>query len=175
MASLAAEMLDDTRSLAVEPACRRVALEIIPGISAFQAASAAAGALIGHDFCCISLSDLMTPWAVIENRLRAAAAGDFVTALYNPRSLRRRDQLDRAIAIFGAHRPPTTPVVTAANLGRSGERITIATLGDFAADAVDMRTIVIVGSRQSRSFARGDGSTIAYTPRGYGPTQEESA
>jgi precorrin-3B methylase len=66
-------------------------------------------------------------------------------------------------------------VVTAANLGRSGERITIATLGDFAADAVDMLTIVIVGSRQSRSFARGDGSTIAYTPRGYGPTQEEPA
>ena len=111
MASLAAEMLDEGRSPAVEPSCRRVALEIIPGISAFQAASAAAGALIGHDFCCISLSDLLTPWAVIENRLRAAAAGDFVVALYNPRSLRRRDQLDRAIAILAEHRPPATPVV----------------------------------------------------------------
>ena len=175
MASLAAEMLDEGRSPAVEPSCRRVALEIIPGISAFQAASAAAGALIGHDFCCISLSDLMTPWAVIENRLRAAAAGDFVVALYNPRSLRRRDQLDRAIAILAEHRPPATPVVTASNLGRSGERVTIATLGDFDADAVDMLTIVIVGSRQSRSFARGDGSTVAYTPRGYGLMREEPA
>jgi cobalt-precorrin 5A hydrolase / precorrin-3B C17-methyltransferase len=175
MASLAAEMLDETASLAAAPACRRVALEIIPGISAFQAASAAAGALIGHDFCCISLSDLMTPWAAIEKRLCAAAQGDFVTALYNPRSLRRRDQLDRAIAILRAHREPSTPVVTASNLGRGGERITIAALGDFHADQVDMLTIVIVGSRQSRSFARGDGTIIAYTPRGYDLKREEPA
>ncbi|HEX3216099.1 MAG TPA: precorrin-3B C(17)-methyltransferase [Aestuariivirgaceae bacterium] len=175
MASLAAEMLDETASLAIAPACRRVALEIVPGISAFQAASAAAGALIGHDFCCISLSDLMTPWAAIEKRLCAAAQGDFVTALYNPRSLRRRDQLDRAIAILRAHREPSTPVVTASNLGRSGERITIARLCDFDADAVDMLTIVIVGSRQSRSFARSDGTIVAYTPRGYDLKREEPA
>jgi cobalt-precorrin 5A hydrolase / precorrin-3B C17-methyltransferase len=89
--------------------------------------------------------------------------------------LRRRDQLDRAIAILRAHREPSTPVVTASNLGRGGERITIAALGDFDTDQVDMLTIVIVGSRQSRCFARGDGTIIAYTPRGYDLKREEPA
>jgi cobalt-precorrin 5A hydrolase/precorrin-3B C17-methyltransferase len=117
----------------------------------------------------------MTPWAAIEKRLCAAAQGDFVTALYNPRSLRRRDQLDRAIAILRAHREPSTPVVTASNLGRSGERITSARLCDFDVDGVDMLTIVIVGSRQSRSFARSDGTMVAYTPRGYDLKREEPA
>jgi cobalt-precorrin 5A hydrolase/precorrin-3B C17-methyltransferase len=168
MASLASEMLDPASAVAVEPACRRIELEVIPGISAFQAASSAAGALIGHDFCCISLSDLMTPWTEIESRIRAAAEGDFVTALYNPRSLRRRDQLDRAIAILKEHRSDSTPVLTASNLGRSGERVSIATLVEFDPNGVDMLTIVIVGSRQSRMFRRGDGRLLAYTPRGYG-------
>jgi cobalt-precorrin 5A hydrolase/precorrin-3B C17-methyltransferase len=173
MASLASEMLDPAASIAVEPARRRIELEVVPGISAFQAASAAAGALIGHDFCCISLSDLMTPWPEIESRIRAAAQGDFVTALYNPRSLRRRDQLDRAIAIFREHRTAATPVLTAANLGRNGERVGIAPLAEFDADSVDMLTIVIVGSRQSRIYQRGDGRLIAYTPRGYAAGREE--
>jgi cobalt-precorrin 5A hydrolase/precorrin-3B C17-methyltransferase len=168
MASLASEMLDPASSIAVEPARRRIELEVVPGISAFQAASASAGALIGHDFCSISLSDLMTPWPEIEDRLHAAAKGDFVTALYNPRSLRRRDQLDRAIAIFREHRTAATPVLTAANLGRGGERVSIAPLAEFDPDSVDMLTIVIVGSRQSRIYRRGDGRLIAYTPRGYG-------
>ncbi len=173
MASLASEMLDPASSIAVEPAWRRIELEIVPGISAFQAASASAGALIGHDFCSISLSDLMTPWPEIESRIRAAAKGDFVTALYNPRSLRRRDQLDRAIAIFREHRTAATPVLAAANLGRSGERVSIAPLAEFDPDGVDMLTIVIVGSRQSRIYRRGDGRLIAYTPRGYGAGREE--
>ena len=168
MASLASEMLDPASAVAVEPACRRIELEVIPGISAFQAASSAAGALIGHDFCCISLSDLMTPWTEIESRIRAAAEGDFVTGLYNPRSLRRRDQLDRAIASLKEHRSDSTPVLTASNLGRSGERVSIATLVEFDPNGVDMLTIVIVGSRQSRMFRRGDGRLLAYTPRGYG-------
>jgi cobalt-precorrin 5A hydrolase/precorrin-3B C17-methyltransferase len=173
MASLASEMLDPTASMTVGPALRRIELEVVPGISAFQAASAAAGALIGHDFCCISLSDLMTPWPEIECRIRAAAEGDFVTALYNPRSLRRRDQLDQTIAVFREHRAATTPVITAANLGRSGERVTIAPLAEFDPDSVDMLTIVIVGSRQSRIYRRGDGRLVAYTPRGYGTGREE--
>src|SRR5262245_3837379 len=173
MASLASEMLDPAASIAVDPALRRIELAVIPGISAFQAASAAAGALIGHDFCCISLSDLMTPWPEIERRIRAAAEGDFVTALYNPRSLRRRDQLDRAVAIFREHRGAATPVITAANLGRSSEHVTIAPLAEFDSDSVDMLTIVIVGSRQSRIYRRGDGRLIAYTPRGYGAGREE--
>ncbi len=85
MAALVYEIID------LEP--NRIAVEVIPGISAFQAAAAKAGAMIGHDFCCISLSDLLTPWEVIEKRVKAAAEGDFVISFYNPRSLKRRDQL----------------------------------------------------------------------------------
>lgn len=159
MAALAYELLD------LEPA--RIAVEVLPGISAFQAAAARAGAMIGHDFCCISLSDLLTPWEVIERRIVAAARGDFVTAFYNPRSLKRRDQLDRAIAILKPERPPETPVIIASNLGRPEETVRIVPLKDFDIRHVDMLTLVMVGSSQSRSFRRGDGQTYAYTPRGY--------
>ncbi|HUE46966.1 MAG TPA: precorrin-3B C(17)-methyltransferase [Aestuariivirgaceae bacterium] len=164
MGSLACELLDRGD---LDAAAARAALDIIPGISAFQAAAARAGALIGHDFCCISLSDLLTPWAAIEQRLEAAASSDLVTALYNPRSARRTDQLARAIAILGAHRPPDTPVIVASNLGRPDERFRVVPFSTFDPATVDMLTIVLVGSSDSRAFTRGDGSTIAYTPRGY--------
>jgi len=159
MAALAFELID----LAPE----RIALEVLPGISAFQAAAARAGAMIGHDFCCISLSDLLTPWEIIEQRLKAAAQGDFVTAFYNPRSLKRRDQLERAIAILKPYRAEDTPVIVASNLGRTEEKVHIVPLKDFDPEAVDMLTLVMVGSSQSKSFQRGDGRTYAYTPRGY--------
>lgn len=159
MAALAYEVLD------LEP--ERIAVQVLPGISAFQAAAAKAGAMIGHDFCCISLSDLLTPWEVIEKRLEAAAQGDFVTAFYNPRSLKRRDQLERAIAILKPHRSPDTPVVIASNLGRPQEKVSIVPLKDFDTAVVDMLTLVMVGSSQSKSFPRGDGRIYAYTPRGY--------
>jgi cobalt-precorrin 5A hydrolase/precorrin-3B C17-methyltransferase len=164
MASLACELLDRG---GLDPAARRAALDVIPGISAFQAAAARAGALIGHDFCCISLSDLLTPWEAIEKRLRAAAQSDLVTALYNPRSARRTDQLVKATAIFAAHRPPDTPVIVASNLGRPDEQTRVVPLSAFDPVQVDMLTIVLIGSSESRVFTRGDGSTIAYTPRGY--------
>jgi cobalt-precorrin 5A hydrolase/precorrin-3B C17-methyltransferase len=164
MAALVFELLD----LEAE----RIAVEVLPGISAFQAAAARAGAMIGHDFCCISLSDLLTPWEVIERRIEAAAQGDFVTAFYNPRSLRRRDQLERAIAILKPHRSPDTPVVIASNLGRTEEKVRIVRLADFDPDVVDMLTLVMVGSSQSKSFRRGDGRTYAYTPRGYAKKRE---
>src|SRR5690606_4507774 len=106
-------------------AARRVAVEVHPGISALQAASAAAGALLGHDFCTISLSDLLTPREAILSRLQAAAAGDFVTALYNPRSQRRTELLDAAVAIFARHRPPSTPVIVAHSLGRPEQKVTV--------------------------------------------------
>jgi cobalt-precorrin 5A hydrolase/precorrin-3B C17-methyltransferase len=146
------------------------AVEIIaaPGVSAMQAAAARAGAPLGHDFCAISLSDLMTPWPAIRARLEAAAAGDFVVALYNPRSARRREGLAEAAAILAAHRPPHTPVLIARNLGRPGETCRIATL-DMLADAeIDMLTIVIVGSSTTRVIA-GDPPRL-YTPRGYSRT-----
>jgi cobalt-precorrin 5A hydrolase/precorrin-3B C17-methyltransferase len=159
MAALVYELIDR------EPA--RMAVEVHPGISAFQAASAAAGAMIGHDFCCISLSDLLTPWEAIERRITTAAEGDFVISFYNPRSLKRRDQLERAFAILKAHRAPDTPVVIASNLGRPQENVRIVNFADFNPDDVDMLTLVMVGSSQSKSFKRGDGKTYAYTPRGY--------
>jgi cobalt-precorrin 5A hydrolase/precorrin-3B C17-methyltransferase len=164
MGSLACELLDRG---GLDPAARRAALDVIPGISAFQAAAARAGALIGHDFCCISLSDLLTPWEAIERRLHAAAKSDFVTALYNPRSARRTDQLVKAMAIFQAHRPLDTPVIIASNLGRPDELTRVVPFSAFDPAQVDMLTIVLIGSNESRAFTRGDGTTIAYTPRGY--------
>jgi cobalt-precorrin 5A hydrolase / precorrin-3B C17-methyltransferase len=159
MAALVYELIDR------EP--NRIAVEVHPGISAFQAASAKAGAMIGHDFCCISLSDLLTPWEVIEKRVKAAAEGDFVISFYNPRSLKRRDQLERAFAILKDYRPPETPVVIATNLGRPEEKTKIMQFDEFNPDDVDMLTLVMVGSSQSKSFKRGDGRSYAYTPRGY--------
>ena len=164
MAALVYEIID------LEP--NRIKVEVIPGISAFQAAAAKAGAMIGHDFCCISLSDLLTPWEAIEKRVKAAAEGDFVISFYNPRSLKRRDQLERAFAILKNHRPPDTPVIIASNLGRPQEDVRIVTFADFNPDDVDMLTLVMVGSSQSKSFARGDGKTYAYTPRGYAKKRE---
>ncbi|MDB5406048.1 MAG: Precorrin-3B methylase [Rhodospirillales bacterium] len=144
---------------------RRIALTVVPGISALQAAAARLGAPLGHDFCAISLSDLLTPWPTIERRLAAAAAGDFVVALYNPRSQRRRDQLVAARAILLTERDPATPVALARNLGRAGESVTVTTLGDLDCDFVDMLTLVLVGNSQTRAIA-GDPPRL-YTPRGY--------
>jgi cobalt-precorrin 5A hydrolase/precorrin-3B C17-methyltransferase len=138
-----------------------------PGISAVQAASAAAGALIGHDFCCVSLSDLLTPANDVRKRLRAVAEGDFVTALYNPRSQKRTGLIEEAKEILLKHRPPETPVVVASNLGRPAQKVELTTLWAFEPAHVDMLTIVVVGASTSRTLRRGDGRTIAYTPRGY--------
>jgi cobalt-precorrin 5A hydrolase/precorrin-3B C17-methyltransferase len=141
---------------------------VSPGVSAMQAAAARAGAPLGHDFCAISLSDLMTPWPVIRQRLEAAAAGDFVVALYNPRSARRRDGLNEAAAILAAHRPATTPVLIARNLGRDGETCRVTTLGALAEADIDMLTIIIIGSSTTRRLA--SGMPRLYTPRGYSAT-----
>jgi cobalt-precorrin 5A hydrolase/precorrin-3B C17-methyltransferase len=166
MAALVYEVID------LEPS--RIAVNVIPGISAFQAAAAKAGAMIGHDFCCISLSDLLTPWEAIEKRLKAAAEGDFVISFYNPRSLKRRDQLERAFAILKQHRPADAPVIIASNLGRPEEKVRIVRFAEFNPDDVDMLTLVMVGSSQSKRFVRGDGTTYAYTPRGYAKKRESA-
>ena len=165
MASLVFELLDGE---AGEPGWRGVELAVEPGISALQAAAARAGAPIGHDFCAISLSDLLTPWPAIARRLRAAAEADFVVALYNPASGRRRIQLAEARAILAAHRPPDCPVVVARNLGREGERVDLTTLAELDTEAVDMLTVIVVGSRQTRRLEQG-GRAWLYTPRGYAP------
>lgn len=151
----------------------RLAISVVPGISALQAAAARAGAVVGHDFCAISLSDLLTPWPAIERRLRAAAEGDFVIAIYNPVSQRRRTQLTAARDILLAHRPENTPVVLARNLGRKGELVRIVELNALTPDEVDMLTVVLVGSSRSRVIERG-AHRFVYTPRGYAAKQSRT-
>jgi cobalt-precorrin 5A hydrolase/precorrin-3B C17-methyltransferase len=167
MAALVFELLEAEGARAVSDAARRVGVAVHPGISALQAASARAGALIGHDFCAISLSDLLTPRETILARLKAAAAGDFVVALYNPRSGRRTELIEIAKALLLAHRPAETPVLVGRALGRPEETVEVVTLGAFDAARIDMMTVVLVGSSASRAFRRGDGRLAAYTPRGY--------
>jgi cobalt-precorrin 5A hydrolase / precorrin-3B C17-methyltransferase len=142
-----------------------VELVICPGISAVQAAAARAGAPLGHDFCAISLSDLMTPWEVIRVRLEAAAAADFVVALYNPRSSRRPARLAEAAAILLRHRPLQTPVFIGRNIGRDGEERRILALSELAHVEIDMLSIVLVGSRTTRRLD--SDRQWLYTPRGY--------
>ena len=162
LATLAFELLDrEDRA-----DWNRSDIRVEPGVSAIQAAAARIGAPIGHDFCTISLSDLLTPWAEIRKRLEAAAAGDFVVALYNPVSKRRRTQLAEAQQILAAARPPKTPVVLARNLGRDGETIDVITLAELTPDHADMLTLVLIGNSQTRFIERGEGRWV-YTPRGY--------
>lgn len=139
-----------------------VELRVVPGISAFQKAAALLGAPIGHDFCIISLSDLMTPWGVIEKRIKCAAEGDFVTAVYNPRSVGRYWQLYRLKEIFMQTRSGDTPVGYVRQAGREEQSVHITTLAEFDPEKVDMLTIVIIGN--SRSFICKD---AIITPRGY--------
>lgn len=164
MATLVFELLDRGD---VSDGARRIAVEVSPGISALQAAAARAGAPLGHDFCTISLSDLLTPWEDIQRRLRAAAEGDFVIAFYNPVSRRRRTQLAFARDLLLKHRAPETPVVLAANLGREGESVRIVELAALEVDEVDMLTVVVVGSTNTRLVTTGEGRRFCYTPRGY--------
>lgn len=152
----------------------RVAIQVCPGISALQAAAARSGAPLGHDFCTISLSDLLTPWEAIERRLQAAAAGDFVVAFYNPVSRRRTWQLGKAREILLSARPETTPVILARNLGRDGEQVRAVTLGALDPADIDMLTVVLVGSSETRAVPRGDGRNWVYTPRGYAGKNTEN-
>jgi cobalt-precorrin 5A hydrolase/precorrin-3B C17-methyltransferase len=163
MASLVFELLERSD----RPAWQGVAIEVSPGVSALQAAAARAGAPLGHDFCAISLSDLLTPWPVIERRLEAAAAADFVTVLYNPASSGRRKGLARGIAIFSAARPPHTPVIHAFNVGRANESLVLSRLDSFDQAIVGMMSLIIVGARQTRLVERAGRRRFVYTPRGY--------
>lgn len=143
---------------------RQSQLEVIPlpGISAFQKAASLLGAPMGHDFCVISMSDLMTPWQVIERRIRAAATGDFVTAVYNPRSNGRYWQMHRLKELFMQERKPDTVVGFVRQAGREDQDISLTTLADFDPEDVDMFTIVIIGNSQSYRW-----EDKFITPRGY--------
>ncbi|MGI9408340.1 MAG: precorrin-3B C(17)-methyltransferase, partial [Hyphomicrobiaceae bacterium] len=144
-------------------------IAVIPGISAMQTAAARIGAPLGHDFCTISLSDIRKPWDIVARRLYAAARADFVLALYNPASQTRREQIQQAKVLLLEVRAPNTPVVLGRNLGRGNETVTVTTLGAFDPDTIDMRTVLIIGSSQSRTFEGPGGRQWVYTPRTYGP------
>lgn len=139
-----------------------VEIETLPGISAFQKAASLLGAPIGHDMCIISLSDLMTPWEVIERRIKAAAGGDFVTAVYNPKSHGRYWQLYRLQELFLKVRSANTPVGYVRQAGREEQEVKVTTLGDFNPEDIDMFTVILIGNSQSYIA---DGKII--TPRGY--------
>lgn len=140
----------------------RVAIEIVPGVSAAHAAAARLGAPLALDYACISLSDLLVPWKTIQARLEAVAAADLVVALYNPRSSRRVRQLEEAVVVFRKYRPGSTPVGLATALGATDERVLVTDLAHLLQEIVDMRTVVIVGNRRSRCLGK-----WFITPRGY--------
>ena len=140
-----------------------------------QAAAARLGAPLGHDFCVISLSDNLKPWAVIERRLRAAAEGDFVMAFYNPASKARPGRLADAFAILRDLKRGETPVAFARAIGRPDELLTLSTLAQADAGLADMGTLVIVGSSETRVVPRPNGSAWLLTPRHYGVSASSEA
>ena len=167
MASLVFELLDN--QVSGQDSCPEwldVDIEVIPGISAMQANASLAGALLGHDFCAISLSDLLTPWPTIEKRVHAAGSGDFVVSFYNPVSRKRNWQLNTARDILLNYRPGSTVVVLGKNLGRADQSQAIIDLKTLDASAVDMFTCVTVGNRETRHVTY-NGRDWVYTPRGY--------
>ena len=139
-----------------------VEIETLPGISAFQKAASLLGAPIGHDMCIISLSDLMTPWEVIERRIKAAAVGDFVTAVYNPKSHGRYWQLYRLQELFLKYRSAETPIGYVRQAGREEQTVKVTTLGAFDPEQIDMFTVILIGNSQTYLY---DDKMI--TPRGY--------
>ena len=173
MACLVFELIEHGPLGNVKPEWQRIDVHVVPGISALQAAAAKIGAPLGHDFCTISLSDLLTPWEVIEGRLKAAAVGDFVIALYNPVSIKRRKQIGFARDILLKYRPAATPVVLAKNLGREEEKIDVISLSELDYKKVDMLTVVLIGSSQTQLMKLNSGKEYVYTPRGYGDKKEK--
>ncbi|MFF7707710.1 precorrin-3B C(17)-methyltransferase [Pseudomonas sp. NPDC007930] len=163
MASAVLEALDASQN----EAWQRVDLQILPGISASLATAAWAGAPLGHDFCLISLSDNLKPWATIEQRLHLAGEADMAMAFYNPISRSRPWQLGRALEILREHRGPQTPVVLGRDVARPGQALRVVTLAELVPEMVDMRTMVIVGSSTTRCIPRPEGAPWVYTPRWY--------
>ena len=166
MATLVFELLD--QQLQGKENCPEwldVDIEVVPGISAMQAGASRVGAMLGHDFCTISLSDLLTPWETIEKRIHACGQGDFVVSFYNPRSKKRDWQINTARDILLGYRPADTPVLLGRQLTRDDESITITTLDKLDAKDVDMFTLVSVGNSESRHIINA-GREWVYTPRG---------
>ncbi|MDD5284432.1 MAG: cobyric acid synthase [Desulfuromonadaceae bacterium] len=161
MAGLVLELIEiDAKK---EPETEQPGVRVIPGISAVQAAAALLGAPLMHDFAVISLSDLLTPWNLIKTRVEAAARADFVIAIFNPRSKNRRTQIEEAQGIILAHRPGETPAGIVKNACRTGESVTVTTLGQLLDHEIDMTSILFIGN--ASSFVDSHGRMV--TPRGY--------
>mgnify|MGYP003655248482 FL=1 len=143
---------------------RALDIQVLPGISAMLAASASVGAPLGHDFCCINLSDNLKPWALIEKRLRLAAEADFAMAFYNPRSKARPAGFERTLDVLQEACGPDRLIIFARAVSTPEESVRVTTLGEAKPDMADMRTLVIVGSQQTRLIER-SGSPLVYTPR----------
>lgn len=156
MAGLILELVDK------QPVANRPEVTVIPGISAVSAAAAVLGAPLMHDFAVISMSDLLTPWEVIEKRIEMAAAGDFVIAIYNPKSVKRTSQIETVRAITLKHRGPDTPVGIVHHATRDKEAMTLSTLNQFTHEYIDMFSLVLIGNSQTYVA---DGKMV--TPRGY--------
>lgn len=160
LAGLVLELLE-TRGLA-----ERLPVEIVPGIPALCAAAALLGAPLTHDFACVSLSDLLTPWELIHKRLKAALEADFVLGIYNPRSRRRTGQLEEALALALSQRGPETPVGLVRQAFRPEQRVRVMPLAELDPAEVDMLSILIIGNSSTRIMEDGRGGRML-TPRGY--------
>lgn len=147
-----------------DPAWRNLDIRVLPGITAMLAASAACGAPLGHDFCVINLSDNLKPWELIEKRLRLAAEADFAMAFYNPRSKSRPEGFEKALKTLKQHCDDNRPMIFARNVSRPDQTIKIVPLQETTPDMADMRTVVLLGSSQTRMIER-DGAPMVYTPR----------
>ncbi|WP_298428651.1 precorrin-3B C(17)-methyltransferase [Rhodoblastus sp.] len=151
-----------------DAAWRALDLQVVPGVSAVLAAAARLGAPLGHDFCVISLSDNLKPWEIIARRLRAAAEGDFVIALYNPASKARPRQIFDAFDLLRDMKGGETPVALARAVGRADERVIISDLASVDPALVDMATLVLIGSSETRFLPRPGAEPWLLTPRSYG-------
>jgi precorrin-3B C17-methyltransferase len=148
-----------------EPAWRDIDIQILPGITAMLAASAACGAPLGHDFCAINLSDNMKPWELIEKRLRLAAEADFAMAFYNPRSKSRPEGFGKAVKALQEACGDDRPMIFARNVSRPDQTIKIVPLTEVTEDMADMRTVVLLGNSQTRVIERCNADPLIYTPR----------
>ncbi len=162
MAAAVFEAIED------DPQWLKLDVAVSPGVSAMQAAAARLGAPLGHDFCAISLSDNLKPWAVIERRLEAAAKGDFVIALYNPASRARPARIVEAFDLMGRRKAGATPVAFARAVGRAAVTLTLTTLEEAYASHADMASLIVVGSSETRFIAREGARRWMLTPRSYG-------
>jgi precorrin-3B C17-methyltransferase / cobalt-factor III methyltransferase len=151
-----------------DPRWLKLGVKVAPGVTAMQAAAARLGAPLGHDFCAISLSDNLKPWAIVERRLRAAAEGDFVIALYNPASQARPARIMQAFDLLRDVKAAATPVAFARAVGRADETLTLTTLGEADPSLADMATLVVIGSSETRFIARDGARPWMVTPRAYG-------